>query len=280
MSYVFLGALKFTNPFAIAVDFTSTQSGDTWSLINIYGPCSGSRRLEFIDWLFALDIPVGEDWLFVGDFNLYRAPDNMNRAGGNVNDMLTFNDFIRAQSLVELPIKGRAFSWSNMQQDPLLVQLDWHFTSINWASKYPNTVVMPLGKLGLDHSPCYVCIQTRIPKAKIFRFEEFWISAPGFFDTVASAWNRPHFASNSAKLLCKKMKSLRYALKNWSKGLSHLTSMISNSNQVLLDLDQLEDRRPLSTPEYNFRLILKKHLINLLDRRKCYWKNRCTVRFF
>ena len=56
--------------------------------------------------------------------------------------------------------------------------------------------------------------------------------------------------------------------------------MICNSNQVLADLDLLEDRRPLSVPERNFRLIMKNHLITLLDRRKTYWKNRCTVRYF
>lgn len=34
--------------------------------------------------------------------------------------MIMFNDFIRSQSLIELPIKGRAYTWSNMQLDPLL----------------------------------------------------------------------------------------------------------------------------------------------------------------
>lgn len=134
----------------------------------------------FIDWFFELDIPAREDWLLVGNFKISRAPDNRSRCGGNVNDMLIFNDFIRAQSLVALPIKGRSFTWSNMQLYPLVVQLDCHFTSIDWAVKYPNIIVMPLGKPVSDHSPCYVSIETRIPKAKIFRFEDFWITAPGF----------------------------------------------------------------------------------------------------
>src|SRR4051812_13564 len=129
-----------------------------------------------------------------------------------------------------------------MQLNPLLVQLDWHFTSIDWAIKYPNTVVMLLGKPVSDHSPCYICIQTRIPKAKIFRFEDFWISAPGFFETVERVWSRRHFATNSTALLCKKMKCLRYELKKWSKGISHLATMIDNSNRVLADLDLLEGR--------------------------------------
>ena len=49
--------------------------------------------------------------------------------------------------LVELPRKGRAFTWSNMQQEPLLEQLDWFFTSNNWMLAYPNTLVMPLAKI-------------------------------------------------------------------------------------------------------------------------------------
>jgi len=55
--------------------------------------------------------------------------------------------------LVELPLKGRSFTWSNMQQDPLLEQLDWFFTSINWTRYYPNTLVLPLAKIASDHIP-------------------------------------------------------------------------------------------------------------------------------
>src|SRR3954471_8632966 len=35
------------------------------------------------------------------------APDNRNRGGGNVQDMLLFNDIIHEQSLVVIPFKGR-----------------------------------------------------------------------------------------------------------------------------------------------------------------------------
>jgi hypothetical protein len=74
--------------------------------------------------LFSLNIPPDEDWLLVGDYNFIRSPSNRNKPGGNVNDMLLFNDFIRQQNLIELPIQGRKYTWSNMQDDPLLEQLD------------------------------------------------------------------------------------------------------------------------------------------------------------
>ena len=63
----------------------------------------------------------------MGDFNFMRAPSDRNRPGGDVNEMLMFNEAISNQGLLELPLHGRKFSWSNMQQNPLLVKLDWFF---------------------------------------------------------------------------------------------------------------------------------------------------------
>jgi hypothetical protein len=38
--------------------------------------------------------------------------------------MLLFNRIISQLDLVEIPLKGRAFTWSNMQDNPLLEKLD------------------------------------------------------------------------------------------------------------------------------------------------------------
>ena len=156
MSSVYSGINIFSESFALGIKLTNVQSASTWTLVNIYGPCNGTGRMAFTSWLSELEIPDGEDWLLVADFNYICAPDNRNKSGGDANDILVFNDIIRSLSLVELPIKGGAFTWSNMQTNPLLEQLDWHYTSANWAATYPNTLVMPLGKPVSDPIPCYV----------------------------------------------------------------------------------------------------------------------------
>jgi len=56
---------------------------------------------------------------FLGDFNFYRSLENKNKSGGNLNDTLIFNDAIGYLGLIELPLKGRTYTWSNMQVDPL-----------------------------------------------------------------------------------------------------------------------------------------------------------------
>ena len=110
---------------------------------------------------------------FLGDFNFYRSLENKNSSGGNLNDTLIFNDAIRYLGLIELPLKGRTYTWSNIQADPLLEQLDWFFTSPNWTLDYPNTEVLPMAKITSDHIPCRISVSTKIPRENIFIFENF-----------------------------------------------------------------------------------------------------------
>lgn len=124
----------------------------------------------------------------MGDFNLIRSPENRNKPGGNVNYMLAFNNAINSLGIIELPLKGRKFTWSNMQENPLLQQLDRFFTSA-WTTDYPGTEMTTLTRNTSDHVPCLVTIKTSIPKPKLFRFENYWMEHPDFLKIVEEAWS-------------------------------------------------------------------------------------------
>lgn len=172
-SSLLLGTLVHNLSFAFTVSFTSIHSAEAWTLTTVYGPSQDQLRDDFVTWLHDIDIPDNSNWLFLGDFNFYRSTGNINKPGGNLNDIFIFNEVISHLGLLEIPIKGRALTWSNMQEYPLLEQIDWFFTSTNRITTYPNTLVKPLAKYISDHVPCVVSIQTNIPKAQIFRFEIF-----------------------------------------------------------------------------------------------------------
>jgi hypothetical protein len=157
-----------TKPYAITIDFTANHDQSKWRLSTIYGPCHQPLRSEFVNWMRALNTNLSDQWLFVGDFNFYRSLEDRNRPGGNLNDTLIFNDIIGHLGLVGIPLKGRAFTWSNMQQTPLLEQLDWFFTTVNWTTTFPNTLALPLAKTTSDHVPCKVSIGTSIPRCWYF----------------------------------------------------------------------------------------------------------------
>jgi hypothetical protein len=89
--------------------------------------------------------------------------------------MLIFNEAISALGLVEIPLHGKKFTWSNKQHPPLLERLDWFFTSVSWTLKYPNSKATSMVMETSDHTPCVISIATDIPKGNIFRFENYWM---------------------------------------------------------------------------------------------------------
>ena len=104
----------------VVVSFKSVHNSERWALVSVYGPCEGQPRDDFVSWLYHLTIPPDENWMLLGDFNFIRSLDNRNQPGGDINDIFLFNEVIEHLGLLELPIKGRNFTWSNMQQIPLL----------------------------------------------------------------------------------------------------------------------------------------------------------------
>ena len=98
-----------------------------------------------------------------------------------------------------------------------------------------------------------VSIATAIPKAKVFRFENYWIDLLGFYDCVAQVWNKSVARSLATLTISSKFKALRYVLKKWHLNLSTVKALISDCNKVILYFDGLEEIRPLTRPEFNFR---------------------------
>lgn len=176
--------------------------------------------------------------------------EDTNKAGVDMNDIFIFNDIISSLGLLEIPLKGRRYTWSNMQQNPLLERLDWVFTSASWTLNFPNTSVLPMTRNISDHVPYVVKIDTKIPRSPIFRFENYWVEVEGFFDIVNSAWALDPDFEDPAKCISFKLKMLRKRLLSWSKNLSKLNVLLANCNRAVDFLDLVEEARSLTREEF------------------------------
>ena len=78
-SSFFIGNLIEAKPYGIIVKFQSKHTSESWFPVSIYGPCQGSARDDFVEWLYNLDIQVEENWLLLGDFNFMRSIENRNQ---------------------------------------------------------------------------------------------------------------------------------------------------------------------------------------------------------
>jgi hypothetical protein len=118
-----------------------------------------------------------------------------------------------------------------------------------------------------------------MPKAQIFRFENFWLEHPDFMDIVKTTWGMDVRASNIVSKIAAKFKLITRVLKRWSKGLTKFKQQLKQCNEVLEVLDKLEENRPLYNVEATFRDILKKHVAKMLENQRSYWKQRYTIRW-
>jgi endonuclease/exonuclease/phosphatase family metal-dependent hydrolase len=88
-------------------------------------------------------------------------------------DKLNFILTISQLAVQEIPLKGQAYTWTNMQRHPLLENPDWCFVSQAWSTQFPATFAHSLARGTSDHVPWIINVQINVPKPPIFRFENF-----------------------------------------------------------------------------------------------------------
>jgi exonuclease III len=86
-SAIFSGLLVQTEKYGIIINFTCMHNNEAWTIVCVYGPCQGVQRDNFVTWLYNLQIPSEENWLFLGDFNFMCSQDNRNKPGGDISDI-------------------------------------------------------------------------------------------------------------------------------------------------------------------------------------------------
>ena len=240
----------------------------------MYAPCQSEGKLDFLEWLKDYQVEKEMDWLVLGDFNLIRRPENRNKEGANLAEILMFNEVISDLGLNEIFLQGRKYTWSNKQTSPLLEKLDWAFTSNSWVLKYPNTTMTALDMSPSDHCPCIISISSHIPKSGTFRFENYWLRQENFGLILNQSWANPTNQVDPAKNVTAKFKNLRKNLKQWQASIPNLKTSITNIKSIIFLLEILEEFRDLSLLEWNFRELLRIKLNELLEQQKIYWRQR------
>ena len=193
--------------------------------------------------------------------------------------MMNFNLVISQLGLQEIPLKGQAYTWSNMQRHPLLEKLDWCFVSQAWSVTFPATSALSLTRGTSDHTPWMVNVQINVPKPPIFRFENYWLQLEDFHSNFQDYWSQPLFQPDPAKRLMAKFKRARKAIQVWCKSLPNLEKLIDKVKLVIQLLDFIEESRDLTIQEWNFKEISLLHLQDLLAKQHIYWKQRGQIKW-
>ncbi len=119
----------------------------------VYGPVVDRDRRLMWDELAGIcswwDVP----WCLGGDFNVVRFPSEKRGSVNFTAAMYDFSDFISGHGLVDLPLLGGIFTWSNNREVSSMSRLDRFLFSADWNEGITNISQKRMVRLNSDHFP-------------------------------------------------------------------------------------------------------------------------------
>ena len=97
----------------------------------VYGPQGNDSKIMFLQELKDICAACQGPWVMLGDFNRIYKDEDKNNSNLNRAMMGRFRRLINDLSLKEIPLHGRKFTWSNLQDSPTLVKLDRVLCSVD-----------------------------------------------------------------------------------------------------------------------------------------------------
>jgi exonuclease III len=159
--------------FSITANVRSRTDGQCWAMTSVYRPQLRADKLRFMDELAIIGASMDLPWMVNGDFNLVCAAEE--RSNGRINRRLVnrFRHTLNSLMLLDMPLQGRRFTWSNGQEDPLLARLDQVFFTPAWEDIHPISDLLPLSSNISDHCPILLSCSANRPRSFRFSFEHF-----------------------------------------------------------------------------------------------------------
>lgn len=162
------------------------------NLINIYAPNSSRDRLQLWEDLNdAIKNRKDDHWMLGGNFNSPLLPSE--KSGGlddYTNSMMELAGFLNFVGLIDIPLQGSKFTWSNRRNGNQMIQvkLDIFFISSNWNISQ-NFPLSSLPRSGYDHNTLVLKRNANHNNGPFpFRFEIMWSLYPDFVVLLKNWW--------------------------------------------------------------------------------------------
>ncbi|XP_023891331.1 uncharacterized protein LOC112003378 [Quercus suber] len=150
--------------FSVSCKFTNVSDQFVWAFTGVYGPNLHQDR---------------------------RFPSECLGSTSFTAAMWEFSNFISEQGLIDLPLQGGTFTWSNSREVVSKARLDKFLFSADWEDKFPTISQRRMFRLYSDHFPIVLKGGSFQRRSMLFRLENMWLKDDGFVDMVR--WNEEVF---------------------------------------------------------------------------------------
>ncbi|XP_035541166.1 uncharacterized protein LOC118344500 isoform X2 [Juglans regia] len=200
--------------FLVACVLRNLEDGWTWALASVYGPNRDPDRYLLWDEVSGFYSLWELPWCICGDFNIICFPSEREGLSSMTTAMEDFSQLIFDLELLDLPLVGGEYTWSNSRGGS---RLDRFLVSSSWEAHYPKSCQKRLSRVCCNHFPILLDCGGIHESKRYFKFKNMWLEVEGFVDKIRSWWLSYHFEGTPSFVLASKLKALKVDLKKWNK---------------------------------------------------------------
>ncbi|WOL03844.1 hypothetical protein Cni_G12564 [Canna indica] len=272
---------SYIGQFILAASLTLKISGLKYKIASVYGPPHHAARSVFFRELTSFINSNSEPLILGGDFDVMLGIQERSNCTGNSRDSLRLSRIFVNSCLIDLPIAGLQFTWSNGQSPPRLAKLDRVLLSLAASQVLPLTVVQGGNSKLSDHHYLLFKSQNKLmSKSKIFHLELNWFSRPEFKQIILLGWGGSQHMSLGLDGWISKWRTLRKIIRQWA---SIMRKAVRHS------CHELEDKvasfrakaisSGLSVQELGAFRAAKINLDHLYGEEDLFWRQRAKQRW-
>ncbi|XP_058776524.1 uncharacterized protein LOC131650829 [Vicia villosa] len=188
-------------------------------VINVYSPCLLIKKIALWKKLLELKETFKDgEWIMGGNFNVIKNTRERKGQGVYVHkrDMDLFSEFIDRSALVNIPCKGKKFSW--FSGDGKSMSKIHHFIVSNDVVTRWEIMGQFIGDRDIsDHCPIWILKDQRNRGPKPFKFNNEWFSFDSFIPFVEKEWKSLKVEGRGDFVLKEKLRLLKDKLRIWNK---------------------------------------------------------------
>ncbi|GKV30550.1 hypothetical protein SLEP1_g39351 [Rubroshorea leprosula] len=222
--------------------------------LNVYAPCENhGKQLLWTEISNLMNVYGEGNWCIGGDFNAIRNREE--KRGRSFDDlaMRAFNCFIEETGLVDLPLRGRKFTWFK-SDGTAMSRLDGFLVSTEFLINFPELIQKGLKRDISDHCPIVLISSSMDWGPKPFRSLDCWLELKEFSSFVQEKWNSYKVEGWEGFKLKEKFKLLKNDLKKWNKEVfGHIDRKLEEIRDEIKKLDDKAENGVISSSEIEQR---------------------------
>ncbi|KAK0597825.1 hypothetical protein LWI29_028940 [Acer saccharum] len=188
---------------------------------NVYAPCVESERKSLWNDLANLMNSFPIPWVVGGDFNVVVS---VNQAS-----MRNFGVFLSDAGVVDIPMQGMSFTWTNSRENAAWARLDRFLISPSLLLCFPNLRQIGLPRSVSDHNPILLSEAKEDWGPRPFRFVNVWLEDVAMMKDAIADWKEKGGGFVKGAALAAKTKETKIRMKNW------ITTFVSKKSSVAED---------------------------------------------